>query len=331
MELSIPADKIDIRNIYFMEKKKNVIVDGEFIKILYSTSEFEMNGLFIFAEFTTNQMNIGPPPGFMNESNIEDFDYLNSQNNGAFSFKRCKMGATLNTLQQKKHILFNPNCVENSRLIHLLCKIESDIIDRYIKQNCPSKIASYILKNQLMNGFIKYNSENKYVRSNSFSRSLSLQNRCVAGSVVSPPLRLEDPFTSLCPTLVSSLLRNRPDATTVPYRQIEYLSSLYYNTTTSQPPNLNRFVVPNNSNTYFIQNQFNYLLDPENHSYGTELAKTHLPGYLDYSVANRNYKKKENVGHLKADYTKQKMILKISGVWETSTNVGITMKFILLN
>ena len=50
MEVSIPLNKINIQNIYFTDKKKNIIVDGDFIKILYSTNIFEMNGLYILFE-----------------------------------------------------------------------------------------------------------------------------------------------------------------------------------------------------------------------------------------------------------------------------------------
>jgi hypothetical protein len=50
MELSVPIDLIHTENVYFVEKKKNIIVEGEFIKIIYSTGSFEMNGLYILIE-----------------------------------------------------------------------------------------------------------------------------------------------------------------------------------------------------------------------------------------------------------------------------------------
>jgi hypothetical protein len=144
MEISIPANKIDTRNIYFMEKKKNVIVDGDFIKILYSTPEFEMHGLYVFAEFeTAKQMH-----SVLSIRDMENHSYY-------------LLGGRQNaTLPQKKYIVFNPSTIENASVIQLLCQIESSIIDRYIQKNCPGKIASYILKTQLMNGIIKYHSEN---------------------------------------------------------------------------------------------------------------------------------------------------------------------------
>lgn len=142
MELSIPANKIDIRNIYFMEKKKNVIVDGEFVKILYSTPEFEMNGLYIFSEFGQ----------LLQRPRLDGSSKKTTQPHSPHQ-------------HQKKYIVFNPSTAENSNIINLLCQIESGIIFRYIQNKCPSKIASYTLKTQLINGIIKYHSENRMTNS----------------------------------------------------------------------------------------------------------------------------------------------------------------------
>ena len=139
MELSIPASKIDAQNVFFMEKKKNVIVDGEFVKILYSTPAFEMSGLYIFAEFT---------------------DIFQRSKNEGVSKKTTHPHPPS---YQKKYIMFNPSTIENTYLIHLLCQIESSIIGRYIQEHCPSKIASYTLKSQLINGIIKYHSDHRMI------------------------------------------------------------------------------------------------------------------------------------------------------------------------
>jgi hypothetical protein len=61
MELSIPVKVVNTQYIFFAEKRKNVIVDGNFIKIIYSTAEFEMNGLHIHFE-----VDLSPKePGFI--------------------------------------------------------------------------------------------------------------------------------------------------------------------------------------------------------------------------------------------------------------------------
>lgn len=53
MELSIPIDFINPTNVYFVEKKKNIIVEGDFVKVIYSTDSFEMNGVYIAIDFCT--------------------------------------------------------------------------------------------------------------------------------------------------------------------------------------------------------------------------------------------------------------------------------------
>ena len=52
MNLAIPLDKFDANNIYFAEKKRNVVIDGDFIKISYSNSNIEMSELYISCGFT---------------------------------------------------------------------------------------------------------------------------------------------------------------------------------------------------------------------------------------------------------------------------------------
>jgi hypothetical protein len=234
MELSIPVNKIDTRNVYFMEKKKNVIVDGDFVKILYSTAEFEMNGLYIFAEFAKN--------AFLCESGVQGLI-----RNEITQEKKCQNWTRIQskqsaTLHQKKYIVFNPSSFENAGLIELLCQIERSIIERYIQQNCPNKIASYMLKTQMANGIIKYHSENKLVEFGQFPQ------------------------------------RSKTEVTSV---GIEGLSIQTVETT----------------------------------------SVVHLS-------------RRENACDDELSFfckTTDRVILKISGVWETTTHVGITMKFISSN
>jgi hypothetical protein len=47
MNISIELQKITVLNIYFLEKKKNIIMDGNFTKLIYSNEWFTMNGLYI--------------------------------------------------------------------------------------------------------------------------------------------------------------------------------------------------------------------------------------------------------------------------------------------
>jgi len=47
MNISIDLQKVSILNIFFLDKKMNIIIDGNFTKILYSNDYFTMNGLYV--------------------------------------------------------------------------------------------------------------------------------------------------------------------------------------------------------------------------------------------------------------------------------------------
>ena len=47
MNISIDLPKVTLPNVYFLDKKTNIIMDGNFTKILYSNDCFTMNGLYI--------------------------------------------------------------------------------------------------------------------------------------------------------------------------------------------------------------------------------------------------------------------------------------------
>ena len=193
MELSIPIDHINQQNIYFVEKKKNIIVEGDFIKMVYSTNSFEMNGVYIAVEFCA-----GPKSAVANISRPENENILQlmpssyggtlkmdneqldkswtqivhkmpytRENMDSFCGKSQKRAEDIDSIKIdasrsiKKSISIDPNSRENKILIEKLCKFEQEIIKRYIDENCPTKTATYILKNQLMTNAIKYHSENR--------------------------------------------------------------------------------------------------------------------------------------------------------------------------
>jgi len=281
MEVSIAANEINTQNIYFADKKKNIIVDGDFIKILYSTEAFEMNGLFIFVELFTARSKsdsecgdeeirnryirreysadsllihggskmerIFRPVSFADLSSAsDDFSYMGGSDDSTErrnisdqNWIQITNNRNSNTAPHKRIILFNPVSLENIALINRLCEIEQSIIERYIKTYCPFKTASYILKNQLMNGTIKYHSENVHIR-----------NR-----------------------------ETRPQPQSAPF----------------YPLNIQKCMFPAKQ-----------IMSVSGESAG-----------FDSFIKN---------GRPKIE----RFILKISGVWETATNVGITMKFILV-
>lgn len=156
MEISIPLNNVNTQNIYFSEKKKNVVVDGDFIKIIYSTSGFEMNGLYILLgiesmkdTLSSNWMQL-PIKGFTESIVKSDAKIMYENRNSQLTSKRV--------------ITFDPYSETNLKLINKLCEIEHDIIERYILNKCKSKYPSYILKTNLLCGTIKYHSEYKEIK-----------------------------------------------------------------------------------------------------------------------------------------------------------------------
>ena len=255
MELSINPNNINAQNIFFSEKKKNIIMDGHFIKIIYSTNAFEMNGLYMLVEFET----------------IKDKLTKNVLQTN------CKNSST-----QKCNIILNKCSIENKNLVDILCKIETDIIERYISNNCLSKSASYVLKNQFINGIIKYQTEEYCIEHKSLKKSL------LFGNSINNQIIKTDIFNNnnICKQYFSQIAEFNP----------EMNEWMYYND------------FSNLSLCDSVENQKIY-------------TETNLINSTQFEFRKQNDNKK---------FDKEKFILKISGVWETATNVGITMKFILV-
>jgi hypothetical protein len=60
MNILIHPNDFNLTNIYFLDKKTNIIMDGVFTKIVYSNSYMSMNGLYIYfpiKNVMTNRIN----------------------------------------------------------------------------------------------------------------------------------------------------------------------------------------------------------------------------------------------------------------------------------
>jgi hypothetical protein len=108
--------QIDIKNISFLETKRNIIVDGNFTKIIYSDICVTMNGIF-----------------------------------AKFPLKITDMDSNMN----KNIVAFNPNIMHNYSMIKTLAEIENKIIDYYNHEYGINNKCVYILLNQLLTGKIK--------------------------------------------------------------------------------------------------------------------------------------------------------------------------------
>lgn len=122
MNIVANVNQISIFNLFFSEKKKNIIVDGSFTKVIYSNNMFSMNGLYIYLP-------------------LSNFS-LNESNNNTF-------------------IHFNPYHKSNAYLNQELTKLEYHILDYYRKNNKSTKKIANVLSKQLYSGSMKLYKENK--------------------------------------------------------------------------------------------------------------------------------------------------------------------------
>lgn len=122
MNIVSNVNQISIYNLFFTDKKKNIIVDGSFTKLIYSNNIFSMNGIYLFLP-------------------LSNFS-LNPSNNNIF-------------------VNFNPYHKSNAYLIQELTKLEYQILDYYRKNNYTNKKISNILSKQLYSGIMKLYKEVK--------------------------------------------------------------------------------------------------------------------------------------------------------------------------
>jgi hypothetical protein len=135
MELSIPIDRVNANNIFFVDKKKNIIVEGEFVKIVYSTEFFEMNGLYILVEFESSPNASSHSTIFPTKKHdVDSFDsWIQIVNRNLYNAptKLNNRLSAIDTVRMVKHVYsFDSN--KHKLLISKLCCIESTIIERYI-------------------------------------------------------------------------------------------------------------------------------------------------------------------------------------------------------
>lgn len=139
--ITLPHDKIDTKNVYFLETKKNMIIDGVFTKIIYTHPFYTMNGLYFHL-----------PDGIQCDSSnkLEDRPFTNGLGN---SFINIYID-----FKKKTHICWCA-CIEN---------VEREILHDYsiFKRNngidqFDSK-PNFSLQKQLKYGFFKTYKEHTF-------------------------------------------------------------------------------------------------------------------------------------------------------------------------
>lgn len=144
-------------NVFFLDMKKNMVIDGYFTKIIYTDSIISLNGLYfhfpveISHNLLDNNVLLKDTPDFV-WSSIDESSGIEFQNiidNTDFIEDELP-------LFTKKTILnISTSSLINSNVIKELCRIEHEIIEHYKEYFKINKINTYSLKNQLKSGSIK--------------------------------------------------------------------------------------------------------------------------------------------------------------------------------
>lgn len=194
MNIDIVLDALDtninsnITNyIKFLDTKQNMIMDGDFTKIIYSDEMVTMNGLYFtcplilktndqYTKILQNPLRNHDDGSKRNEklTNIDNTDTL--KQNKIYS------------MENKNVIWFYPYHSQNENIISLFSELEKTILDEYIRHVYGIKLLSppgfintnksiktpiYSLHNQLLSGNVKYYSKNGLLTSRGSSNNLS--------------------------------------------------------------------------------------------------------------------------------------------------------------
>ena len=141
-------------SIFFTEKKKNIIIDGIFTKILYSTAYFTMAGLYIHFQLCSKFSTDGLSP----------HDNKSSKDNAT----------------HKTYIQFNSSTESNKFQIESICEIETKILQLYSQTQLihQTKNPVYGLKTQLYSGSIRSHSE--YINSGADEEDYNIHQKPTA-------------------------------------------------------------------------------------------------------------------------------------------------------
>jgi hypothetical protein len=122
MIVTLDLSKFTLSNMYFLDTKKNIIMDGNFTKLIFSNEFFVMNGIYI----------------------LFPIDHNGSEK-----------------IMNKTQIRFNPFQQYNQILINEFSKLEKSILEYYRQSRmCNCKIVP-LLQKQMLIGFMKTNKEYK--------------------------------------------------------------------------------------------------------------------------------------------------------------------------
>jgi hypothetical protein len=120
MIITIDLQKFTLTNLFFLDTKKNMIMDGNFTKLLYSNEWFVMNGLYLLFPIEHNY----------SEKNIN-----------------------------KTQIKFNIYSENNQNVIQEFAKMERKILEYYKQTRCINRKISNLFYKQMASGIMKTSRE----------------------------------------------------------------------------------------------------------------------------------------------------------------------------
>jgi hypothetical protein len=133
--LILPLKEVTEENIFFLDNKKNILMDGIFTKLIYLHEYFSMNGIYISLPISVQNIEINP------------------------------------IMPQKHNIFFSIHT--HLDLIENIENIEKAILNKY--HTCENnKVPMYSIQNSLKLGHFKIFKESKFLQKNaSFALKIS--------------------------------------------------------------------------------------------------------------------------------------------------------------
>ena len=314
MELSIPVNQINTQNVYFVDKKRNIIVEGDFIKIVYSTDSYEMIGLYTTIEFNV--------PTYGVKLYTTDITALSLDVNiHTYPQTYMNMGYADESTFPKKIQL------RDNRIVPLTFEDRSGYPDFIASSH--SALSHSASSHSASSHSALSHSALPYIISPPIISPLSVSKEFFS-ECVTPEFYLQPNMNPTPYMLDQSFQRGSSDSLDHSWTQIASRSSNVHvkRIITFDPFSQNNVRLIDRLCTVereIIERYISEYCPLKTASYS--LKNQLMSGTIKYHSENKEI---EHTSGMTTHNIKEKCILKISGVWETTTNVGITMKFILL-
>jgi hypothetical protein len=342
MELSIPVNQINTQNVYFVDKKRNIIVEGDFIKIVYSTDSYEMIGLYTTIEFNVHEypqiyMNGGDESSFPKKIQLRDNRIV------PLTFAKYPVATTRAIIEDGRIRMNSGNTCGLGRPCGLSgrpCGLVEQCSNEFAKNTGCEALGVRVLTGEDLSSKV-----NAFpIFSSQFASSQFASPYIIPPPIISP-LSVSKEFFSECitpeyysqpnlnPTLYmidQSFQKGSSDSLDHSWTQIASRSSNVHvkRVITFDPFSQNNVRLIDrlcSVEREIIERYISEYCPLKTASYS--LKNQLMSGTIKYHSENKEI---EHTSGMSTHNIKEKCILKISGVWETTTNVGITMKFILL-